>query len=156
MLCLVLDYRMRTRRLSRNVAREVRLPSRPPARERILSAAQVDALTERFGEHGDLVLAMGYLGLRCSELPALRVRTWTSSGNVCGSWSAPRRSVAGWTCRRRRAEPQPARSRSRPSCDLCSFRVLGASSSTTWCSRHLAGATSETETGAIARAGVRL
>lgn len=53
--------------------RGVRLPSRPPARERILSAAQVDALAERLGEHGDLVLAMGYLGLRWSELAALRV-----------------------------------------------------------------------------------
>lgn len=72
-LCLVLEYGMTTRRLSRNVARGVRLPSRPPARERILSAAQVDALAERLGEHGDLVLAMGYLGLRWSELAALRV-----------------------------------------------------------------------------------
>ena len=41
--------------------------------ERILSAAQVDALAERLGEQADLVLAMGYLGLRWSELAALRV-----------------------------------------------------------------------------------
>ena len=72
-LCLVLGYGMRTRRLSRNVARGVRLPSRPPARERILTAAQVDALAEKLGEHGDLVLAMAYLGLRWSELAAPRV-----------------------------------------------------------------------------------
>lgn len=71
--CLVLDYGMRTRRLSRNVARGVRLPSRPPARERILTAPQVDTLAEKLGEQGDLVLGMAYLGLRWSELAGLRV-----------------------------------------------------------------------------------
>lgn len=41
--------------------------------ERILTAAQVDALAESLGRHGDLVLCMAYLGLRWSELAGLRV-----------------------------------------------------------------------------------
>ena len=72
-LCLVLDYGMRTRRLSSNVARGVRLPARPPSRERILTMPEVEALAERLGEEGDLVFAMALLGLRWSELAALKV-----------------------------------------------------------------------------------
>ena len=72
-LCLVLDYGMRTRRLSANVARGVRLPARPPARERILTMPEVDALAARLGADGDLVLAMALLGLRWSEMAALKV-----------------------------------------------------------------------------------
>lgn len=72
-LCLVLDYGMLTRRLSVNVARGVCLPKRPPARERILTMAEVEALADRLGEDGDLVLAMALLGLRWSELAALKV-----------------------------------------------------------------------------------
>lgn len=72
-LCLVLDHAMRSRRVSINVARGVRLPRRPPARERILTAVEVRALADRLGRDGDLVLAMAYLGLRWSELAALRV-----------------------------------------------------------------------------------
>lgn len=72
-LCLVIDYAIQTRRLSLNPARGVRLPRRPPARERILTVDQVNALVERLGGQGDLVLAMAYLGLRWSELAALKV-----------------------------------------------------------------------------------
>ncbi|GAB3062688.1 site-specific integrase [Intrasporangium mesophilum] len=72
-LCLVLDHAIRTRRLAVNPARGVRLPHRPPARERILTVDEVQALAKRLGNHGDLVLAMAYLGLRWSELAALRV-----------------------------------------------------------------------------------
>jgi integrase len=72
-LCLVLDYGMRTRRLTVNVARAVRLPARAPARERILTMAEVEALAEKLGDQGDLVLAMALLGLRWSELAALKV-----------------------------------------------------------------------------------
>ena len=72
-LCLVIDYAIQTRRLSVNPARGVRLPRRPPARERILTVEQVNALVERLGGQGDLVLAMAYLGLRWSELAALKV-----------------------------------------------------------------------------------
>jgi len=72
-LCLVLDHAMRTRRVPVNVARGIRLPKRPPARERFLTVAQVQALAGKHGKDGDLVLAMTYLGLRWSELAALRV-----------------------------------------------------------------------------------
>jgi integrase len=72
-LCLVLDYGLLTRRLTHNVARGVRMPARPPARERILTMQQVEALASRLGTEGDLVLAMALLGLRWSELAALKV-----------------------------------------------------------------------------------
>jgi integrase len=72
-LCLVLDHAMRTRRVSVNVARGLRLPRRPPARDRFLTASQVQALAARLGRDGDLVMAMAYLGLRWSELAALKV-----------------------------------------------------------------------------------
>lgn len=73
LLCLVLDYAIASRRLVVNPARGVRLPKRPPARERILTVDEVAALAEQLGNEGDLVLAMAYLGLRWSELAALRV-----------------------------------------------------------------------------------
>ena len=72
-LCLVLDYAIQARRLTLNPARGVRLPRRPPARERILTVEEVQALADRLGRDGDLVLAMAYLGLRWSELAALKV-----------------------------------------------------------------------------------
>ncbi len=72
-LCLTLDHGIRTRRLAVNVARGVRLPRQAPARERILTVAEVEALAARLGTDGDLVLAMAFLGLRWSEMAALRV-----------------------------------------------------------------------------------
>ncbi len=72
-LCLVLDHAMQSRRVPMNVARGVRLPTRPPARERFLTAAEIHALADRLGPNGDLVLTMAYLGLRWSELAALKV-----------------------------------------------------------------------------------
>ena len=72
-LCLVLDHGMRTRRLTVNIARGVRLPRMAPARERILTVQEVEALARRLGRDGDLVLAMAFLGLRWSELAGLRV-----------------------------------------------------------------------------------
>ena len=72
-LCLLLDHAMRSRRVPVNVARGIRLPKRPPARERFLTAPQVQALADKLGGEGDLVLAMTYLGLRWSELAALKV-----------------------------------------------------------------------------------
>jgi integrase len=71
-LCLVLEYGVSTRRLAHNAARGVELPARPPARERILTAEQVDALAEKLDRHGDIVLCMAYLGLRWSEAAGLR------------------------------------------------------------------------------------
>lgn len=73
-LCLVLEHEVSTRRLPHNAARGVELPARPPARERILTAEEVDALADKLGEHGDIVLCMAYLGLRWSEAAGLRVR----------------------------------------------------------------------------------
>jgi integrase len=72
-LCLVFDHAIQTRRLSINPARGVRLPRRPPARERILTVDEVQGLARQLGDDGDLVLAMAYLGLRWSELAALKV-----------------------------------------------------------------------------------
>lgn len=72
-LVQVLDHAMRTRRVPVNVARGIRLPARPPAREVILTVEQVHALAEQMPKDGDVVLAMAYLGLRWSELAALRV-----------------------------------------------------------------------------------
>ena len=72
-LCLTLDHGIRTRRLAVNVARGVRLPRQAPARERILTVSEVEALAVRMGTDGDLVLAMAFLGLRWSELAGLRV-----------------------------------------------------------------------------------
>ncbi|MGL5930194.1 MAG: tyrosine-type recombinase/integrase [Dermatophilaceae bacterium] len=72
-LCLVLDHAMRSRRVPVNVARGVRLPARPPARERILSVEEVDAVVSAMPTDRDVVLAMVYLGLRWSELAGLRV-----------------------------------------------------------------------------------
>lgn len=72
-LCLTLDHGIRTRGLAVNVARGVRLPRLAPARERILTVVEVEALADRLGTEGDLVLAMAFLGLRWSELAGLRV-----------------------------------------------------------------------------------
>ena len=64
---------MRTRRVPVNVARGIRLPSRPPARDVILTVEQVHSLAEAMPKDGDIVLAMAYLGLRWSELAALHL-----------------------------------------------------------------------------------
>ncbi len=72
-LLRVLDHALRNRRLAVNPARGVLLPRRPPARERILTVVEVHDLADTMGRHGDAVLAMVYLGLRWSELAALRV-----------------------------------------------------------------------------------
>lgn len=71
-LCRVLDHACRTRRVPVNVARGVRLPKRAPARERILTVEEVHALADAMRSEGDVVLALAYLGLRWSELAALR------------------------------------------------------------------------------------
>lgn len=50
----------------------MRLPRRPRARERILTAANVDDLADELGAQGEVVLALAYLELRWSEMAALR------------------------------------------------------------------------------------
>ncbi|MGL4178588.1 MAG: tyrosine-type recombinase/integrase [Dermatophilaceae bacterium] len=71
-LCRVLDHACLTRRVPVNVARSVRLPKRAPARERILTIREVHALADAMTTDKDVVLALAYLGLRWSELAALR------------------------------------------------------------------------------------
>ena len=52
----------------------MQLPKRPPARERILTVDQVHALARAMGPHeGEVVLSLVYLGLRWSEMAALKV-----------------------------------------------------------------------------------
>ncbi|MDN5746144.1 MAG: site-specific integrase [Nocardioidaceae bacterium] len=48
------------------------MPKRAPARERILTVVEVHALADGMPSGGDVVLALAYLGLRWSELAALR------------------------------------------------------------------------------------
>lgn len=73
-LCRVLDYACRMRRVPVNVARGVRLPRRPPARERILTMDEVHRLADALPPEGrEVVLSLVYLGLRWSELAGLRV-----------------------------------------------------------------------------------
>lgn len=72
-LCRVLDYAAATRRVPANVARGVRLPKRAPVRERILTVEEVHALAEAMPQDRDVVLSLAYMGLRWSELAALRV-----------------------------------------------------------------------------------
>ena len=72
-LSRVLDYAAATRRVPVNVARGVRLPKRAPVRERILTVEEVHALAEAMPQDPDIVLSLAYMGLRWSELAALRV-----------------------------------------------------------------------------------
>ena len=72
-LSLVLDYAVRGRYVSENVAKGVRLPAARRPRERILDAAQLLALADAVGLAGrGQVLVMGLAGLRWSEMAALR------------------------------------------------------------------------------------
>lgn len=51
----------------------VRLPKRAPVRERILTVEEVHGLAEAMPRDRDIVLSLAYMGLRWSELAALRV-----------------------------------------------------------------------------------
>jgi integrase len=59
--------------LARNPAAGVRLPKLSKAERRFLTAAEVDALADAFGEYRLVVLTLAYCGLRWGELAALRV-----------------------------------------------------------------------------------
>lgn len=70
----ILDVAVSDRRLSRNVAREVKLPTKARAAARhYLTHAQVQLLVDK-ARHPTLVLFLAYTGLRWGEATALRVR----------------------------------------------------------------------------------
>jgi integrase len=73
-LSLVLDYAVKNRYVSENVAKGVRLPAPRPPRERMLTRDQLLALADAVGPAGrGQVLMMALAGLRWSEMAALRV-----------------------------------------------------------------------------------
>jgi integrase len=60
-------------RLAVNPAAELELPTLEETEKRYLAADQIGALAEAAGEHGPLVLLLGYTGLRFGEAAALTV-----------------------------------------------------------------------------------
>lgn len=64
---------MRHRRLSRNVARDIKLPRKVGKERAYLSHAQVAELAA-IVKHPDLVVFLAYTGLRWGEATALRIR----------------------------------------------------------------------------------
>jgi integrase len=60
-------------RLTANPAAEMELPTIDEIEKRYLAAGQVRALADAAGEHGALVLLLGFTGLRFGEAAALRV-----------------------------------------------------------------------------------
>ncbi len=73
-LSSVLVLAVKAKRLATNPTTGVELPRQRLARRRYLSARQVETLTEKAGEQGDIVLILAYTGLRIGELAALRVQ----------------------------------------------------------------------------------
>jgi integrase len=73
-LSLMLKYAIRDGRLSRNVADGIRLPRITHEPHGYLTHAQLRELAERSNDDGDVVLFLGYTGLRWGEMAALRVR----------------------------------------------------------------------------------
>jgi integrase len=73
-LSLMLKYAIRDGRLSRNVADGIRLPRIIHEPHGYLTHVQLRDLAKRSGEDGDVVLFLGYTGLRWGEMAALRVR----------------------------------------------------------------------------------
>ncbi|MGN6128057.1 MAG: tyrosine-type recombinase/integrase [Humibacter sp.] len=73
-LAAVLDVAVRDRRISSNPARGVSLPRKVSREHRYLTHHELSRLAEACGEHGTLILLLGYTGLRWGEASALRVR----------------------------------------------------------------------------------
>ena len=70
----VLDYAVGTAKaLGVSPMAGVKLPSQRSRRRKYLTAGQVEALADAAGRSGDVVLMLGYTGLRIGELVALRV-----------------------------------------------------------------------------------
>ena len=60
-------------RASVNVAADIELPTIDETEKRYLTAGQIQGLADAAGEHGPLVLLLGFTGLRFGEAAALRV-----------------------------------------------------------------------------------
>lgn len=70
----ILQLAVNDDRLARNVARGVKPPRPGRGEPRFLSHSQLADLGEECGDYSDLVLLLGYTGLRWGEARALRVR----------------------------------------------------------------------------------
>lgn len=70
----ILDVAVRDHRLASNPARGVALPRKVSREHRYLTHEQLHRLAGASGEHGTLILLLGYTGLRWGEATALRVK----------------------------------------------------------------------------------
>jgi integrase len=70
----ILDVAVRDRQISSNPARGVKLPRKVKKRRVYLTAAQVEHLAQRAGQHATLVYTLAYTGIRWGEAVGLRVR----------------------------------------------------------------------------------
>ena len=70
----ILDIAVRDRRITRNPARDIKLPRKVPKEHIYLSHQQVHQLAQASGDHHGLVLLLSYTGLRWAEAVALRVK----------------------------------------------------------------------------------
>ena len=70
----ILDVAVRDHRLASNPARGVALPRKVSREHRYLTHEQLHRLADASGEHGTLILLLGYTGLRWGEATALRVK----------------------------------------------------------------------------------
>ena len=73
-LTSILDLAVVHRRLGVNPAAQVARPKQPLSRRRYLTGHQLELMADNAGSWQDLVLVLGYTGLRFGELAALRVR----------------------------------------------------------------------------------
>ncbi|GAB3396903.1 site-specific integrase [Humibacter soli] len=73
-LASILDVAVRDRRISSNPARGVNLPRKVSREHRYLTHQELRRLADACGDHGTLILLLGYCGLRWGEASALRVR----------------------------------------------------------------------------------
>lgn len=70
----ILDIAVRDRRITRNPAREIKLPRKVPKEHVYLTHQQVHDLATASGERGPIILLLCYTGLRWAEMVALRVK----------------------------------------------------------------------------------
>lgn len=70
----ILDVAVRDHRLASNPARGVSLPRKVSREHRYLTHQQLHRLASASGEHGTLILLLGYTGLRWGEATALRTK----------------------------------------------------------------------------------
>lgn len=73
-LSSILAIAERDRVISRNPVKGVKLPAKKRKPKRYLTHQQVQLLAASAGDHGDVVLALAYTGLRWGEIAGMRVR----------------------------------------------------------------------------------